>query len=341
MSEVERYADKAMFPATPMKSIVPKVHLLWMTRDPLGAVAAASRMYEGKPTYSLNDVDDEERRRYWEEMGRTHLKAPLEFVKLHFMIEGVDRAFTHQLVRQRTAVYAQESLRFAVKEELASEVPYPPSFKYVPQNVSSFNDLADTWDSALKKIEEAYKSLIANGVPAEDARGLLPTAVTTRIHYCTDLRNLLEHAGNRLCTQAQFHWRSVFLQIAEVIRTYPEQLINESAQRSGYSSLDIDQYQYLAEKVGGGSWQFELIAGTAFKPQCYLQNRCTFKADFDRGCTIRNRVDEFEKHGIPSTEWGFSGWEGDVAPIAEIEWMEDPQAGWVQQAHGSSGESGT
>ena len=33
------------------------------------------------------------------------------------------------------------------------------------------------------------------GVPAEDARGLLPTNIATRLHYRTDLRNLVNTAG--------------------------------------------------------------------------------------------------------------------------------------------------
>src|SRR4051812_41525702 len=35
--DVVRFADKAMFTAAPMAEIHPKVHLLWMTPDPLGA----------------------------------------------------------------------------------------------------------------------------------------------------------------------------------------------------------------------------------------------------------------------------------------------------------------
>lgn len=313
--EVMRYADKAMYEAAPMVSITPKVYLLWMTPDPLGAIAAMSRMYEGKPTYSLSDITDDERGKYWKAMSETHLNAPLESVKLHFFIEGVDRAFTHQMVRQRTAVYAQESLRFAVKENLAQETPYPISFydDRVYGNRSGQNDLRDLWDKTVSDIEAAYKKLIANGVPAEDARGLLPHAITTRLNYVTDLRNLLEHAGNRLCTQAQFHWRTVFMQIRESIRTYLPSISD------GEMWVDQDD-----------NWQFELIANTAFVPQCYLQGRCPFKADFDRGCTIRGRVDQFERRGVPSKEWEDSTTMDlyGIYPIDRSEWANDPQAAW-------------
>src|SRR4051794_363901 len=118
-NDIVKWSDEAMFEAAPVKRdsrglVTPVVSLLSATPDPLGSVAAGFRMYAGKPTYSLADITDDERRQYWEESLRTHLKAPWEFIDLHFFIEGVTRSFTHQMVRQRTAVYAQESLRFAV-----------------------------------------------------------------------------------------------------------------------------------------------------------------------------------------------------------------------------------
>lgn len=343
-----RYADKAMYPAEPMPSMSPTVKLIWMTPDPLGAMAAMSGIYEGKVIRSLLDVTDEDRRRHWKAMQETHLKAPLEFVKLHFLIENVDRAFTHQLVRQRTAVYGQESLRFAVKEDLAAETPKPPSFSdpRVADSISKRNDLDDIWDTALEEAQRGYLALVASGVPAEDARGLLPTATLTRIHYCTDLRNLLEHAGNRLCTQAQFHWRAVFLQIREAIRNYWRQMGQEDYQiyqqhwRDHLNEEEVEMSipvdSLLRERYF--AWQFEAIADEGFKPQCYLQGKCTFKAEFDRGCTIRGRVDEFAAHGVPSKQWHEGAgvqdvgdpFSRDLPEINDAEWLEDPQAAWVR-----------
>jgi flavin-dependent thymidylate synthase len=300
MSEVERYVDKAMYPAAPMQAAEPRVHLLHMTADPLGTIAAACRMYKGITTYSLEEITKEEREDYWLQVKATHLKAPLEFVDLHFFIEGVTRAFTHQMVRQRTAVYAQESLRFAVKENMAQEVARPPSLSDPNRSVSARNDLEDTWDRAIDAVNHAYHSLIANGVPAEDARGLLPHAVTTRLHYKTNLRNLLEHAGNRLCTQAQFEWRAVFLEIIAAIRNY--------------------------KALGSYSWQFRHIADdTVFAPVCYELGRCPFQADFDRGCTIRERVEMLGANGVPSDQWHESN-----PSIRREEWLENPKAGWVK-----------
>lgn len=312
--DIVKWADQAMFEAAPMKKdlrgkIVPQVFLLSATPDPLGAVAAACRMYEGKPTYDLADVTDDERHHYWEQSIATHLKAPWEFIDLHFFIEAVTRSFTHQMVRQRTAVFAQESLRFAVKEGLAQEVPLPPSI------TDNGEGPAKIWGDAVAAMEQAYTALVNAGIPAEDARGLLPHSVTTRLNYKTNFRNLVEHAGNRLCTQAQFEWRHVFLGIMRSIRGYTPPLAWNTQQRDD-------------------SWQFKTLGSPlaqTFAPVCYHVGHCTFKATFDRQCTIRDRVDRLAELGVPATEWGTrdrTNPEADgIERIDPAEWMADPTAG--------------
>lgn len=303
MTEIQQWSDAAMFLSAPMRGDGISVHLLWATPDPLGAIAAACRMYEGFPTYSLDDITDEDRKRYWRQVQDTHLKAPLEFVKFHFFIEGVDRAFTHQMVRQRTAVYAQESMRFAVKDNFVSETPLPPSLMGLPDD----DPKVVLWSRALQNIQVAYNNLVDTGVPAEDARGLLPHATTTRLNYATDLRALADHAGNRLCTQAQFHWRIVFTQIRQAIRSL--------------------------------GWQGELIS-ELFMPVCYQLGRCPFKADFDRGCTIRDRVDAFHSVGVKSDQWDQGSEEHDIAPIDPAEWLTDPRAAHVKRGDRHGDQSG-
>jgi hypothetical protein len=101
---------------------------------------------------------------------------------------------------------------------------------------------------------------------------LLPHDTLTRLNFKTNLRNLAEHMGNRLCTQAQFEWRLVGAQIVKAI------------------------YEHVPRTYGGNpepmAWQFKHMATSGlFKPVCYAQGKCPFQADFDRGCTIRERMD--------------------------------------------------
>lgn len=288
------FADKAMFTAEPaVGDKHPRVYLLSATPDPLGSMAAMCMMYEGKVIRNLADVTDEQRKHYWRESFKTHLKAPWESIDFHFMIENVPRSFTHQIVRQRTAVYAQESMRFAVKDDLLENVMPGPSINAASGPQMQVDDIKATYWETIEVIEKAYKDLIEAGVPAEDARGILPHDTLTRLHYKTNLRNLAEHLGNRLCTQAQFHWRIVAAQLRQSIREY-----------------SLDNYRD-GQHLG---WQFEYIAASRiFQPVCFTHGRCPFHADFDRGCTIRKRVDE-----------------GRFDEIEPKEWLADPRAAFVK-----------
>lgn len=299
--DIVRYGDDAMYDAQPIKRQEgtnrrgPQVYLLSATADPLGALAAGMRMYRGDPPYSLGEVTDDERRWAWDESIKTHLKAPWEFIDFQFLLEGVTRAFTHQLVRQRTAVYAQESLRFAVKRGFADEAA-------VPVGIQGDEQAEALYRHALDIAQGYYEMLIDSGVPAEDARALLPHGVTTRVIYKTNFRGLMEHAGNRLCTQAQFEWRAVFMGIMKAIREYRS--YHDSAD-GGYG-LDAD-------------WQWEIIAkpmAQTFAPVCYKAGHCVFMSELDRGCTIRERVNE-----------------GRFDEIDPMEWMANPMAGITDESN--------
>jgi flavin-dependent thymidylate synthase len=289
-TELSRYVDPAMFEAEDVTERMPRVYLLSATPDPLGSVAAMSMMYEGKVVRDLADVTDDQRVHYWGESFKTHLKAPWESIDLHFLVEGVTRAFTHQMVRQRTAVFAQESMRFAVKHKIAAR----------PGPIVGNDPLTDAkWKDAIEDIWEKYNELIALGVPAEEARGLLPHDTLTRLHYKTNLRNLADHLGNRLCTQAQFEWRLVAAQLRQALREYKGPALAPTPGASIYV---------------GNAWQFERLAESPiFQPVCFTMGKCPFKADFDRGCTIRERVDA-----------------GRFDEIKPEEWLADPTAGWVR-----------
>lgn len=329
--DVQRWADAAMFTSEPMQTQKPKVYLLDMTQDPLGEIAACAKMYKGEVVTHRSQVTDEERLQYFQDGTKTVLGAPFEAVNFHFLFEGVTRAFTHQLVRQRTAVYFQESMRFAVvQDHFADRVGLPPSLDgthsweddegmaaeaeegglwHEPTQAQQWRN---RWDEATKAVEDAYSAMVRDGMPAEDARGLLPTNIMTRVHYITNLRNLIQHAGNRLCTQAQFEWRYVFNEIIGAIKHARVQIMRSNGRHS-------DEAVYMREHLA-----------KLFAPVCYQQGKCGFKASFDRACTIRDRVDMNAEIGRPSSEWHKStvglGYPINIAPIYPAEWALDPTA---------------
>lgn len=278
--EIQKWADVAMYAAEPMaqstNGVQPTVTLVSATPMPLRTMAAATALYSGGVWSNPSDVNKTQALAALGDMTKTALKAGLEFIDFHFLIEGVTRAFTHQLVRQRTAVYIQESMRFAVKEDAAVEVALPPSLVGLAED----DPRRVVWTDEVVRLSETYNRLINAGVPAEDARGLLPTNITTRVHYKTSLRGLMEHAGYRLCTQAQFEWRLVWAGIIQAISRYSTPL---------YDELD-------------DNWEFHEIS-KLFKPICYRTGKCEFMASVDRACSIRDRVEAHHAKGEPSATW--------------------------------------
>ena len=306
-TDIQKWADRAMYEAVPTsedgEEVRPTVTLLFMTPDPLGAIAAASEMYRGNPVHSYEDVTEEQRTFFWEDIKKTRLNSPYEFVDFHFLFEGVTRAFTHQLVRQRIgAVYVQESQRFAVKANGAHEVALPPSLRALKED----DPKRVIWRDMVWELSQSYMALVNAGVPAEDARGLLPTNITTRIHYKVNLRALLEHSGNRLCTQAQREWRDVWIGIVDEIRG------------THIDARGLDGYAHSSEADGQERvWRAAEVADL-FRPICYQTGRCQFQSDMDRACSIRPRVDAFAAAGVPSSEWGYDRLSDSLAANGEV-----------------------
>jgi flavin-dependent thymidylate synthase len=306
-SDVQKWADAAMYRSEPTPA-EPSVVLLNATPDPLGSVAALCLQYKGVVVRDLETVTDHERRESLEAMQKTELRGPLEAATFHFLLDGVTRAMVDQLTRGRAAFYAVESLRFAVKEDWAATVPRPPSLAGLPED----DPRVVVWRGALNRTEDAYAALVGAGVPAEDARSLLPLGVATRAHWVVSLRELLHVAGLRLCTQAQFEWRIVMSKVVEALRTY------------GYEPAAWDEQP---RPNRADAWQFEALA-EVLRPVCYQQGKCGFMAAFDRSCSIRVRVEQNAEAGRPSSEWHQDAFRssGNIAAIQPSEWLADPNA---------------
>ena len=366
-SEISPWADAQQYRAEEMPEDVkasrrPKVTLLNATPDPLGSLAALCGIYTGRVVRRLSDVTDEERRQALEDMASTALSGPLESIQFHFLIEGVDRSFTHQAVRGRNAFYAQESLRFAVVDEepWVERSSLPPSLEgtkplhedlRAPQGPGRTKEqlMRNTWDRAVSQMQMAYQSMIAYGMPAEEARGLMPHSMQTRYHWMCTLRELLHVAGMRTCTQAQFHWRLVMAEIARCLREHRDDTPTDlktgnKCDRCKQYFLEAGVLRWHQKRCAGDAWQFELLADK-IRPVCYQTGRCGFMAKFDRACTIRERVDSNTRAQRPSSEWGTPktvercGADSDcpggcgsdetvtlIKPIQDWEWAADPAA---------------
>jgi flavin-dependent thymidylate synthase len=118
------------------------------------------------------------------------------------MIEGVTRAFTHQLVRHRVGVsFAQQAQRV---------VNVSDSFDYLA--TGSVEDSL-VYHTTMGEIQRGYAKLIEAGAHPQDARGVLPTNIKTNILMKINLRSLSGLLGIRLCVKAQGEFQEEVLKI--------------------------------------------------------------------------------------------------------------------------------
>lgn len=187
------------------------VQLLTHTPDPEAVVAAAARL-----CYSPSSIDQllEKSRSDREALLRKILSlghtSVLEHANFTFGIEGISRACSHQLVRHRIASYAQQSQRYVSHKERFAAVT-PPSIEQRPE-------LLERYQALLDDIHDVYRQLIDAGVPAEDARFVLPNAAQTKLVMSMNARELLHFFNLRCCRRAQWEIRAMAKQMLRLVR---------------------------------------------------------------------------------------------------------------------------
>jgi thymidylate synthase (FAD) len=112
---------------------------------------------------------------------------------------------THQLVRHRLASYNQQSQRYVTYAD-------EPTF-VVPPSVAADPAARDAFDDACLSAFESYRALLDAGVPAEDARYLLPNAMETKIVVTMNVRELMHFFELRCCKRAQWEIRELALEM--------------------------------------------------------------------------------------------------------------------------------
>ena len=179
-----------------------QVELLYHTPDPERAIATAARLcYAPVGASELMETMPEERVRSVLStiMGSGHFST-LEHASYTFAVDGVSRALTHQLVRHRIASFNQQSQRYVKFTDGLATVK--------PESIAADPDAEAVFDQAIEAAIAAYEKLLAAGVPAEDARYLLPNAAETKIVITMNVRELLHFFRLRCCNRAQWEIRA-------------------------------------------------------------------------------------------------------------------------------------
>lgn len=129
-----------------------------------------------------------------------------------FLVEGISRACSHQLVRHRLASFSQESQRYVSLEKGAWRPVVPPS---IAGDEVARGILDDAW----KELHVAYTRMRLRGIRKEDARFLLPNAAETRLVMTMAYPALRHFLKLRLDKAAQWEIREVARSVLQLV--YP------------------------------------------------------------------------------------------------------------------------
>jgi len=187
------------------------VKLISHTPEPEKVVAAAARLcYSPRSAVDImEDFSDEQVQKFLDKLTEMGHDSPLEHASFTFAVDGVSRALSHQLVRHRIGVsFSQKSQRYVTEKDFSYHTP--PTVAADPQAAQIFRD-------SIAKIGEAYEALLQLGIPAEDARYLLPNAATTNLVVTMNARSLYHFFRLRCCVRAQAEIRELaYKMLAEV-----------------------------------------------------------------------------------------------------------------------------
>ena len=93
----------------------------------------------------------------------------------------------------------------------------------MPKTWEQVHGMADEYDRLMREITRVYELALAKGIPAEDARFVLPNATPTNFQVMVNFAELLHIADLRLCWRAQWEIRHmVALMRREVMKAVPE-----------------------------------------------------------------------------------------------------------------------
>ncbi|MBN1281046.1 MAG: FAD-dependent thymidylate synthase [Candidatus Thermoplasmatota archaeon] len=190
------------------------VKLIGFTANPetLAAMAATLTHSKKKPE-DLSQIPAQELSKVLRQVMKLGHTSVIEHSSFTFAISDVSRSLTHQLVRHRIASYSQQSQRYVNLTD--------PNY-VVPPTIAKSKRMKQAYEDTMQVIWEQYNKLLTLGIPAEDARYVLPNATCTNIMVTMNARSLLNFFDLRCCLHAQWEIRLLANRmLAEVRKVAP------------------------------------------------------------------------------------------------------------------------
>lgn len=163
----------------------------------------------------------------------------LEHAVFNFIITGVSRSFTHELVRHRAGFgYSQLSQRY-VDESVAEYVE--------PDCIADDAELHQVWMEAVQHCHEAYVKLVdglahkfsdvedktlRRKLSRQAARSVLPNATETKIFVTANARALRHFIEMRASEHAEVEIRAVAMKVLDIVRAESPNLFGDYVDRT-------------------------------------------------------------------------------------------------------------
>lgn len=225
-----------------------QVKLIDYARAPLEKLYAAFRTCYSADTpieiwqkIEAEKISRDKIRDFIGERLKTGHASPLEQVVFWFAIAGVSRSLSHQFVRHRIGIsFEQQSQRYVKFKEEKLAFVLPESWTRA--------GLGADYAELLEHTSALYARALKAGIPAEDARFVLPNAAPTNFHVMVNFAEMLHICDLRLCVRAQWEIRRmVAMMRAEIKRVLPEIAVflqpKCGENRMGYCDESLDEWQ--------------------------------------------------------------------------------------------------
>jgi thymidylate synthase (FAD) len=205
------------------------IRTCYSANDPREIVAMEGAKYFGQ-TASDGEAGTEADRLF-RHIVRSGHASTLEHITYTFAIEGVSRALLAQLTRHRQfsfSVQSQRYVKFGSSDKSGGfDYVTPPKVAEITRSQwdedSKLVDRTayDIYEDHMSDCQRRYDTLRAAGVPAEDARYVLPNAAACNLVMTANLRTILEFYSKRNeSTHAQWE----IAELAESVRSEIEKV---------------------------------------------------------------------------------------------------------------------
>jgi len=188
------------------------IELLSYTPEPEKVVALAARLcYSPASIAELQQkLESSDIESFLDKIMSLGHHSVLEHASFTFGIEGISRVTSHQLVRHRIASFSQQSQRYVShKDEFTS---------IMPDTIADNTDARQIFAFVSETVHKAYAQLVDMGIPAEDARYILPNATETKIVMSMNARELLHFFALRCCQRAQWEIREMAVEMLRLVK---------------------------------------------------------------------------------------------------------------------------